>query len=77
MKPPTTSWVAGADDSSSEYGRVAPALALDVRDGTPSGGAGAPHPVSLGSRRASSSAFVSGSSGPERSPSARRERISP
>jgi hypothetical protein len=52
MKPPTIKSGKGADDSSSEYGRVAPALALDVRRGTPSGGAGAPHPVSLGSRRA-------------------------
>jgi hypothetical protein len=52
MKPPTIRGEKGADDSSSEYGRVAPALALDVRHGTPSGGAGAPHPVSLGSRRA-------------------------
>jgi len=32
---------------------VTPAPALDVRPGTPAGGAGDPHPVSLGSGRAS------------------------
>jgi hypothetical protein len=52
MKPPTIRGEKGADHSPSEYGRVPPALALDVRHGTPSGGAGDPHPVSLGSGRA-------------------------